>query len=115
MALKRSIVTAKATRQLAAPRVTKADPSVQRAFDGLAQELTPIVASPVLQGRVFDADLAAAVNIIEHGIGRVPQMVVFIPTEAATSAQIAWLRSLDTDKLISIESTATAKVRLWVF
>lgn len=115
MALRRSVVTAKATRQLAAPRVTKADPSVQRAFDGLAQEMTPIVASPVLQGRVFNVELDGLVNVIEHGIGRVPQMVIVTLTEAGTSAQVAWIREDDTDKTISIDSDVAVLARLWVF
>ncbi len=115
MALRRSIVTAKTTRQLAAPRVSSVDPSVQSAFDDLALELSPVVASPVLQGRVFNAELAAAVNKIEHGIGRVPHMVIITPIDATSAAQVAWLRDDDTDTILNIESTATASVRLWVY
>lgn len=115
MALRRSVITAKPSRQLAAPRITKADPSVQRAFDGLAQELTPIVASPVLQGRVFDVELAGTVNVIEHGIGRVPQMAVITLTEAGTAAQTYWIREDDTDKTISIDADVATTARLWVF
>ena len=115
MALRRSIVTAKATRQLAAPRVTASDPSVQRALDSLTLELTPVVSSLVLQGRIFDVTLAIGANLIEHGIGRVPQFCTITPIDATGAAQVAWLRDDDTDTILAIDSTATATVRLWVF
>lgn len=115
MALKRSVVAARPMRQLAAPRVVNADASVQRALDSLSQELSPVVSSPVLQGRGIDVELAAATNMVEHGLGRVASMVLITPIDATTAADFAWLRDESDDKLIAVQSSATATVRLWVF
>ena len=73
--------------------------------------LAPVLRVALLDGVTISAALASGDNEIAHGLGRVPQGYIIIDVDAAATIYRVSL----SDKFLTLNSTATANIKLWIY
>lgn len=80
-----------------------------------AQQLDPVVASPIIQGQMVSANLINGTTIVNHGLGRKLQGWFIVGINAAATIYDNQDSNKTPQQTLSLTSNAACAVTLWVF
>jgi hypothetical protein len=93
-------------------QINTADRDLQLIQSNIENAISQVISSALLNGRLInDISLVSGSNKVEHKLNRVPQGYIITEQNAST---IVYASAKD-DKFISLESSVTCKVSLWIF
>lgn len=95
------------------PQFQSEDKDFRLMQDRWASLLNPVLRNPMVNGILLeDVTLAIGDNVINHRLGRTPQGWFLVDTDGATSIYRSAPFSFLT---LTLNSSATANVKLWIF